>query len=352
MRFRDFDYDTNEIINKLCAIENISISKGGGLVSFAFNDEGLKGIDISDDFDDFEDFISKMNSLDYTFFDTLSTQNKLQWQRLISHFEDISNIIGFDDDEIMYDVYLQTITVKLDKLMQELEPYEYMDQDNGDMINYTKDCLKNDVSSVLSTLQEYDVEDIELKKDIEAMITKIKLGAELKIFFDKGILKNDFVVENGVLVKYIGNDEVVNVPDGIITVDEECFFELDCLKQVILPPSTQVIGKAAFARCKNLEMFSLQGGITTIEKYTFYACENLKHLFIPSSVNKIEEQALEECHKLTIICAEDSYAAEYAEENGIPYIEVPEDEFQAVLTQEDIEEYIEQYQKEKEGLTL
>ena len=100
------------------------------------------------------------------------------------------------------------------------------------------------------------------------------------------------------------------------------------------------------------EQVVIPNNYTSLSKDSFKNTNLMEIVVIPNSIKEIEKGTFDDFEDLIIICAEDSYAAEYAEENDMAYIEIPEDEFQSSLTQEDIEEYIEQYQKEKEGLTL
>lgn len=60
-------------------------------------------------------------------------------------------------------------------------------------------------------------------------------------------------------------------------------------------------------------------GTTKIHPKAFYNADHLERLYIPDSVEDIGAEAFAECDKLTIYCDADSYAAQYAEENGIPY---------------------------------
>ena len=83
-----------------------------------------------------------------------------------------------------------------------------------------------------------------------------------------------FVIENGVLKKYSGNDTEVVIPDGV-----------------------KSIGIAAFK------------GDT-----------NLTSVTIPDSVTYIEEPAFENCPNLTIHAPAGSEAEQYAKENNINFV--------------------------------
>lgn len=69
---------------------------------------------------------------------------------------------------------------------------------------------------------------------------------------------------------------------------------------------------------KDIE-YRIPDEITDIHTKAFYNADYLERLYIPNSVKFIGEEAFAECDKLTIYCDADSFAAQYAEENGVPY---------------------------------
>ena len=75
---------------------------------------------------------------------------------------------------------------------------------------------------------------------------------------------NDFVIENGVLTKYLGKDSEVVIPNGV-----------------------EVIGCAAFSSCMGLTSIIISDGVKSIREEAFYKCVNLKSVTIPKSVEKI-----------------------------------------------------------------
>ncbi len=78
----------------------------------------------------------------------------------------------------------------------------------------------------------------------------------------------------------------------------------------------------AFENCVSLESIKLPYSTYTYSVYTraFGGCTSLKTAIIPTMVSYIDRTAFEGCSDLTIVCAEGSYAEEYAKENNIPYI--------------------------------
>ena len=57
---------------------------------------------------------------------------------------------------------------------------------------------------------------------------------------------NDFVIENGVLKKYNGSEQIVNIPDGVIAIGDSAFEGCLSLESVVIPDSVISIGDKAF----------------------------------------------------------------------------------------------------------
>ena len=105
---------------------------------------------------------------------------------------------------------------------------------------------------------------------------------------------NDFIIEDGVLVKYTGYDVDVVIPDAVTSLGEACFKGCTSLKSAAISSSVSYLGKACFGDCHSLESVT-----------------------IPPSVTYFGECCFAGCKKLTIYAEKDSAAAEYAEKNGI-----------------------------------
>ena len=141
----------------------------------------------------------------------------------------------------------------------------------------------------------------------------------------------------------------VSTENPIYCAEDNCIIEkkskkivAGCNKSVI--PNTEhatVIGPYAFCAMRFSEMV-IPSGITTIQEGAFLHCNYLKNVIIPDTVTKIEARAFEGCYQLqsaklpesvtfigtdafdccddnfVIITSANSYAEEYAKENGIP----------------------------------
>ena len=156
---------------------------------------------------------------------------------------------------------------------------------------------------------------------------------------------NDFVIENGILIKYTGEggDVVipsgitsisnmafawcktltsVEIPDGVTSIGVKAFYNCVELAKIHIPDSICDIGNSAFAGCKKLadnegfvvvknilynyygetKNVSIKNNVTKIESTTFKGCENLESITLPRSVIEIGDNTFVGCFGATITC--------------------------------------------------
>ena len=81
-----------------------------------------------------------------------------------------------------------------------------------------------------------------------------------------------FIIEDGTLIKYLGLNDTVMIPQGIHT-----------------------IGTGAFLLCINIKSIVIPEGVTEICDKAFYQCERLEEVILPDSVTHIGYSAFEMC---------------------------------------------------------
>ena len=78
------------------------------------------------------------------------------------------------------------------------------------------------------------------------------------------------------------------------------------------------IGSHAFAGCERLDCIVIPQSVSCIGDKAFFECKNLKSVTVSDSLDFIGIDAFGGCNEALVICApKDSYAEEYAKENGI-----------------------------------
>ena len=101
----------------------------------------------------------------------------------------------------------------------------------------------------------------------------------------------DFIIENGVLVKYTGAGGHVVIPDSVKVIGDHAFSECKSLESVIIPDSVRTIGNWAFGNCHSLAYVAMGKWVETIGYWAFGACFRLKNIKIPDSMQSIGEYA-------------------------------------------------------------
>lgn len=93
----------------------------------------------------------------------------------------------------------------------------------------------------------------------------------------------------------------------------------DDLTGITIPEGVNSIGDGTFSECVALTNVTLPDSLTSIGYEAFWSCGNLASLTIPTDVAYIGELAFEGCDELVLHVAKDSYAEQYATDNGITY---------------------------------
>ena len=114
----------------------------------------------------------------------------------------------------------------------------------------------------------------------------------------------------------------VHLPDSIRELGVGAFSGCVNLESVELNEGLKRLKKETFSGCVKLEDVRLPDTLESIGEWAFRGCANLKTIVIPNNVREICAEAFLSCPDLTIIAEEGSFAAAFAEQYGIKYIEV------------------------------
>lgn len=85
---------------------------------------------------------------------------------------------------------------------------------------------------------------------------------------------SNFIIKGTCLIKYIGNERNIIVPDGITRISGNCF-SMTKIDTITLPNSVEEIGRYAFAYCKHLSLINLVDNIKSIGDGAFRGCKCL-----------------------------------------------------------------------------
>ncbi|MBE6582174.1 MAG: leucine-rich repeat domain-containing protein [Ruminococcaceae bacterium] len=134
----------------------------------------------------------------------------------------------------------------------------------------------------------------------------------------------DFVIENGVLIKYTGYDKEVAIPDCVTEIGEEAFCFCN-LESVVIPGNVTKIRYSAFEG-SNLKSIVIEDGVVEIDARAFMECAHLVDITLPASIKSIGYKAflvhfyVKGLDERRIISApKNSYAEQYAKDHGIRF---------------------------------
>lgn len=111
----------------------------------------------------------------------------------------------------------------------------------------------------------------------------------------------------------------VNLPAQIKTIGTSAFQECASL-DTLYYNATADIPDQCFYKCIALENVAIAAGVTKIGNLAFAGCESLSYVRIPQTVTDISETSFKDNNNLVIYCYTDSYAHQYAVDNGIDYV--------------------------------
>ncbi len=97
---------------------------------------------------------------------------------------------------------------------------------------------------------------------------------------------DDFIIYDGILYKYIGNDEIVRIPGTyyqngkrmqVTEIESYAFEKNESIETIILPNTIKIINGHAFYDL-NIKSIKLSKNIEEINEYAFYNCPKLEYL--------------------------------------------------------------------------
>lgn len=91
--------------------------------------------------------------------------------------------------------------------------------------------------------------------------------------------KQDFVIVNGILIKYAGKEETVTIPEGVTCIAGGAFKGNKTLQKVVIPDGVTSIMDSAFDGCKLLSVIHFPESLETVAGDAFEKTEWIKKGF-------------------------------------------------------------------------
>ena len=116
----------------------------------------------------------------------------------------------------------------------------------------------------------------------------------------------EFVITDGILIKYTGHAQELVIPDGVTEIGSLAFENCTDLIKVTLPHGLTVIGEWAFGGCTHLQEVTLPDTLTVIGDSAFSNCTGLRQITLPKGLKTIGDSAFSRCSALGSIALPDS----------------------------------------------
>ena len=137
---------------------------------------------------------------------------------------------------------------------------------------------------------EYELSGIEINNDYK------KIPKLVKEIYNQVI--GNFIISGNTLIRYIGSEERVTVPDGIEIIGERAFSKNETILKLILPSSVKIIEEEAFSDCILLQRIILSDNINYIGESAFENCLKLLKIELPKDIHIINKSTFSRCNSL------------------------------------------------------
>ncbi len=131
--------------------------------------------------------------------------------------------------------------------------------------------------------------------------------------------------------EYCSGLRTVSIPSSVTEIKNNAFSYCEGLDWLTIPDSVKKLGDGVFSFCYGLKNITLPANLTRINPYMFIYCYRLEKITIPEDVENIGEEAFAMCISLKEVNI------------GSKVKSIGEDAFKTVLTDEDKEAVIKEY---------
>lgn len=131
------------------------------------------------------------------------------------------------------------------------------------------------------------------KRRVTAIVVAVLLVLTQMVPVISNADTSNFVIKDGTLVKYNGEEKNVEIPSdkGIRDIGKDAFKGNKAIVSVVVPAGVQTIGESAFESCEKLVRVELNAGLQTIGTAAFKKCKVLKYVELPEGLTDIGANA-------------------------------------------------------------
>ena len=106
-------------------------------------------------------------------------------------------------------------------------------------------------------------------------------------------MTTEFVIENGVLQRYAGNNSHVVIPNGVTSIGKNAF-EFSGIESVVIPDSVTTIGHRAFFGCQ-LTSVKIPSSVKILQMWAFGWCRKLQDIEFSEGLKALGDSVFEDC---------------------------------------------------------
>lgn len=129
---------------------------------------------------------------------------------------------------------------------------------------------------------------------------------------------DNFIFDGNTIVKYLGDESEVTIPNWVNRVGKDCFANNTNLQKVVIPDSVTTIDYNAFENCVNLQIAVIPESVRTIGSSAFSGCSSLYSVSLPAKLESIGSGVFAGCSSLSEVPV-NSNNSKYTYLDGVVY---------------------------------
>ncbi len=188
------------------------------------------------------------------------------------------------------------LSVKLPASLQVIGSRAFRNCINLEMVSFAKDAIQieDDAFKNCTSLKTVKTADgKEYTFTGLGGLTETKVPEMVRKLYQQ--VMGNFRLSGTILLKYLGLESRVVVPEGVTKIAERAFAGNEAIDRVILPESLEEIGAEAFKDCLLLQTIPFPEGLKKIGAGAFDNCVKLIRAHLPEGIQEVSARAFRHC---------------------------------------------------------
>ena len=103
-------------------------------------------------------------------------------------------------------------------------------------------------------------------------------------------MSTEFIIDDGMIMEYVGPGGDVIIPQGVTDIFFEVFYASAIITSITIPGSVSDIASSVFEKSEKLKVVKLCEGVSSISFGAFNECKNLEEMYLPKSLKLMQLQ--------------------------------------------------------------